>query len=96
MARNLRRMPVKLDPEDHGYDVFPIAGDVDRANRHAAYCLGWRHGATGRALDESASKHSDQGISSAYNVAYRVGGKAFTEASRGASLLFGYTPSILR
>jgi hypothetical protein len=93
MSRNLRRMPVKLDPEkDHGYDAFPTSGDVDRASRHAAWCLGWKHGACGRVTDSDASLNADQGIASAYNVGYRVGEQAFVMASKNASTLFGYVP----
>lgn len=94
MGRNLRNMPVKLDPEDHGYDAYPTGGDVDRAARYAAWVVGWKHGATGHAKDIDAAESHDQGISSAYNVGYRVGEKAALEATRGASLLFGHTPSV--
>ena len=70
---------------------MPVPADI-----YQSYMRGWTCGAKSTALDERFTKHESSLIRQSYEVGWEAGVQARGAASKHATLLSGYMPSILR
>lgn len=76
---------------------IPTKAETTAGNKFHSYMQGWRDGAAGRAYrHEEGDEKKDPELVAIYLRAYDDGHKEAGFASRRASRLFKYKPSVLR
>ena len=70
--------------------------EIDAANQFHSFIMGWKDGASSRAMDPKFTGHDNKLIVAAYDAGYGRARKDINAVAEEAAKTYGYTISYLR